>query len=319
MQRAQRGFKSEDAPEYQAITHLVAKGTCGGNRPHFELEFYMQPNAAPRPATSLPKTLGDEDLKAFQRLAMDATGIKLEDAKRSMIYTRFLRRLRALRMSTFAQYIEHLESGDPAERETFVNTITTNLTYFFREPHHFEFLHDDVVPALKVRRGPDPVRVWSAGCSSGEEPYSIAMTLAEAGLIGGSQYKLLCTDIDTNMVARTHAGQFRESDIRGLSDERRSRWFDSRGDQLQAKNELRRGMMCRPLNLFVKWPIRHGVDVIFCRNVLIYFERERQDQIVTEFSKIQEPGGYLFLGHSESLRGFEKTYKRVSNTVYRRV
>lgn len=269
----------------------------------------------------LPQSLPDADLAAFQRLAMEMTGIKLDDAKRSMIYTRFLRRLRALNMTSFEDYIRYVQSGNKEEAEEFINTITTNLTYFFREPHHFEYLRKNAVPDLfHSRTRGDVVRVWSAGCSSGEEPYSIAMTLAEENLTGGSDYRLLCTDIDTEMVAATAAGHFRESNVRGLDEASASKWFERNANgMLVADDTLRRGMLCKQLNLFLDWPVRPGIDIIFCRNVLIYFEKPHQEQIINGFAKKQNVGAYLFLGHSESLRGFDHLYERVANTVYKRV
>ncbi|MFK7886299.1 MAG: protein-glutamate O-methyltransferase CheR [Gammaproteobacteria bacterium] len=281
----------------------------------------MAQSATPSRNKVLPQSLPDADLAAFQRIAMEMTGIKLDDAKRSMIYTRFLRRLRTLQMTTFDQYLQHVQSGASEEVEEFINTITTNLTYFFREPHHFEFLRSDVVPDLFHKPGrAGAVRVWSAGCSSGEEPYSIALSLAEEGLTGAADYRLLCTDIDTEMVGATRAGEFKLSNVRGLDDSLRSRWFKDDGNgTLLANDALRQGMMCKQLNLFGNWPVRPGIDIIFCRNVLIYFEKPHQEQIINGFAQKQNPGAYMFLGHSESLRGFDHLYERVANTVYKRV
>lgn len=279
----------------------------------------MPSSASAAQCRALPDRLSDTDLAAFQKLSLQLTGIKLDDAKRSMIYTRFLRRLRTLDLPDFKTYLEHVAMPGSGELQHFVNTITTNLTYFFREPHHFDYLGAHVARELPAQPGRSgPVRVWSAGCSSGEEPYTIGMTLNEAGLTGGADYKLLCTDIDTNMVARTRDGRYPLRDVRGLSDERATRWFDKAGEELVASPKLKQGMICRQLNLFVDWPIRPGVDVIFCRNVLIYFVREDQDKIIAGFSRMQNEGAYLFLGHSESLRGLEHLYERVDNTVYRR-
>lgn len=279
----------------------------------------MPPSAPAAQHRALPDRLSDADLAAFQKLSLQLTGIKLDDAKRSMIYTRFLRRLRTLDLPDFKTYLEHVARPGSGELQHFVNTITTNLTYFFREPHHFEYLGGHVaheLPAMTTRSG--PLRVWSAGCSSGEEPYTIAMTLTEAGLTGGQDYKLLCTDIDTNMVARTSEGRYPAQDVRGLTDDRANRWFEKSGGDLLASPKLKQGMICRQLNLFTDWPIRPGIDVIFCRNVLIYFVREDQDKIIASFARMQNQGAYLFLGHSESLRGLEHLYERMDNTVYRR-
>lgn len=279
----------------------------------------MTSTASTASRKSLPERLSDADLAAFQQLSLKLTGIKLDDAKRSMIYTRFLRRLRTLDLPDFKSYLDFVARPGSDELQHFVNTITTNLTYFYREPHHFEFLAGTVIPALRAEKHMGaPIRAWSAGSSSGEEPYTIAMTFAEAGLEGNTDYKLLCTDIDTNMVQRTREGCYPAADVRGLSAERATRWFDKDGEHICAKQTLQQGMICRPLNLFGEWPIRPGIDIIFCRNVLIYFVREDQDKIIATFAGMQNEGGFLFLGHSESLRGLEHLYDRVDNTVYRR-
>ncbi|MEO0576359.1 MAG: protein-glutamate O-methyltransferase CheR [Pseudomonadota bacterium] len=274
-----------------------------------------------QPQVALPVSLTDDEMAQFQKLAKSAAGIDITESKRTMIYTRFVRRLRSLGLSTFPEYLKLAADTQGSEYQNFINTVTTNLTYFFREPHHFEFLANTAIPDLyDTQRRTAPLRFWSTGCSSGEEPYSIAMVLAAAGKKGGKDYRLLCTDIDTQMVAATQQGVFAESRLRGLEAEHLRQWFtkDPQG-QYVANDALREGMMCRQLNLFEKIPLRTGIDVIFCRNVLIYFVKTHQREIVTKFAKHQEPGQYLFLGHSESLRDFDDYYERVSNTVYRRI
>lgn len=271
-------------------------------------------------ADDLPTSLSDNEFEALRKLTRSMTGIRLDDSKRSMMYARIVRRLRALGLKTFADYIKEVERAGSSEIPLFVNTVTTNLTYFFREEHHFEVLSKKAVPAVSSgNRTGEPMRIWSAGCSSGEEPYSVAIVMNELGKQGGLDYKLLCTDLDTDMVDRTTAGRFVESSVRGLSPERRSKWFQDNGHEIQAKPELRAGMIVKALNLFKPWPLRDGVDIIFCRNVLIYFDREDQDKIISGFARKQHPGAFLFLGHSESMRGFDSTYRRVDNTVYQRL
>ncbi|MEM1432539.1 MAG: CheR family methyltransferase [Pseudomonadota bacterium] len=276
-----------------------------------------RPPAAP---VTIPNDLSDRDFNALRELALEQTGIHLDDSKRTMLYARFTRRLRDLRLSTFADYIQEIRRPGSPELSEFINTVTTNLTYFFREEHHFEFLRTEALPALRQRAGAKALlRFWSAGCSSGEEPYSIAMTLNECRLKGAADYRLLATDLDTEMINRTRAGRFRMSSIRGLTDERRKLWFDQRDGQLVAKAPLREGLIIRQLNLFGSWPLQNPVDVIFCRNVLIYFTRDDQVRVIRQFSRHQLSGGLLFLGHSESIRGLDDLYERISNTVYRRL
>ena len=267
------------------------------------------------------EVLSDDAFRQFQRFALEHTGIKLGDNKKSMIVARFGRRLQALSLSTFEEYLEII--SDPYHPETidFIDTITTNLTYFFREPHHFKVLSERVLPELTANRPTDQaVRVWSAGCSSGQEPYSVAISVLECPDMASYKTRILCTDIHTKMVERTAAGVYRESELRGLSSAQKSQWFDEKnGGRWQAKQKLRKLLISRQLNLFSPWPIRSDVDVIVCRNVLIYFDESLQKKVLGGFAKLQKPGSYLFLGHSENLGDSTEYYRRVDNTVYRRL
>lgn len=264
--------------------------------------------------------LSDETFATFQKLTLQHTGIQLADNKRSMILTRFARRLSVLGLDNYEAYVKLLcEAGNP-EMSEFVDTITTNLTYFFREPHHFEVLKKDVLPSVTLGRNPmSPIRIWSAGCSSGQEPYSIAITAKETPQVGKHPVKILCTDIHTKMVRTTQTGIYNQEALRGLTEEQRNHWFVQVGDSTwQAETALREMLICKQLNLFGPWPVRPGVDVIMCRNVLIYFSPAYQRKLLMGFASVQKPGSYLFIGHSETLDGLSKEYKRVANTVYQR-
>lgn len=266
-------------------------------------------------------TMSDEVFKGFQRIALEQTGIELADGKRAMIVNRFSRRLGALGLTCFEEYLSLVsESGHPEARE-FIDTVTTNLTYFFREPHHFEVLSKSVLPQLAQRINmPTPIRIWSAGCSSGAEPYSIAMVARETKATSVRPVRILCTDIDTKMVEATRKGSYREDQMRGLDGPRRERWFSKApSGRYQAKEELGSMLICKQLNLFSSWPIKPGVDIIMCRNVLIYFNPSYQKKLLKNFALIQRPGSFLFLGHSETLEGFKDCYRRVDNTVYERI
>ena len=265
--------------------------------------------------------MNDQVFSAFQQLTLEATGIELVASKRAMLLTRFNRRLKALKLTCFDEYLALVQQPDHPERIEFIDTVTTNLTYFFREPHHFKTLADTAFPKLaESGSSADPVRIWSAGCSSGQEPYSIAITAEESGLTNRRPLRVLCTDIHTKMVKQTHAGAFSHDELRGLSDEQRDRWFCAQSNGYwQAKAELRSLLLCRQLNLFGPWPVRPGVDVIICRNVLIYFDQDRQTQLVRGFGNIQRPGAYLFLGHSERMKDCDHLYRRIDNTVYERL
>ena len=267
------------------------------------------------------ETLSDEVFRGFQRIALEQTGIELADSKRAMIANRFSRRLGALGLTCFEEYLGVVsEPGHPEARE-FIDTVTTNLTYFFREPHHFEVLSKTVLPQLAKRINmPTPIRIWSAGCSSGAEPYTLAMVAKETPATSERPVRILCTDIDTKMVEATRLGSYSGDQMRGLDDVRRERWFSKTpSGRYQAKEQLGSMLICKQLNLFNTWPIKPGVDVIMCRNVLIYFNPSYQKKLLTNFSQIQSPGGFLFLGHSETLEGFKDSYRRVDNTVYERV
>jgi len=265
--------------------------------------------------------MSDEVFRGFQRIALEQTGIELADSKRAMIVNRFSRRLGALGLTCFEEYLELVaHAGHPEARE-FIDTVTTNLTYFFREPHHFDVLASMVLPQLagRINTG-SPIRIWSAGCSSGAEPYTLAMVAKETRETKERLVRILCTDIDTKMVQATQLGSYTEEQMRGLSKERRERWFaKTPSGRHQAHEELRSMLICKQLNLFHAWPIKTGVDVIMCRNVLIYFNPEYQKKLLGNFSRLQKPGGFLFLGHSETLEGFKEVYRRVDNTVYERV
>ncbi|MEM6708455.1 MAG: CheR family methyltransferase [Pseudomonadota bacterium] len=281
----------------------------------------MSVNAKPSFGQELAQSngLADSEFDELSDLTAELTGIQLDKSKKTMLFARISRRMRALNLTTCAQYVAELRNPASAERPLFINSVTTNLTYFFREDFHFDLLAKTAWPDVRERKAAnDVVRLWSAGCSSGEEPFTLAITLAELGLAGDDDYRLLATDLDSDMVARTTAGEFNADNVRGLSDDRRRRWFMERDGMLIAADQLRQGMIVKQLNLFRSWPIKNGVDVIFCRNVMIYFNKDDQTRLIQKFARVQEPGAYLFLGHSESIRGQEDAYKRVANTVYQR-
>ena len=278
----------------------------------------MKSNAALSPL-NLPDKIPDADFEKICRLSLEATGISIDETKRSMVYSRFSRRLRDLQLDTFAEYLELLSQGNHEELTHFINTITTNLTYFFREPHHFEYLKEHALPKLRQSLGAShALRVWSSACSSGQEAYSIAMTLAESPDTSGWRTRILATDIDTDMVERTRAGIYGGEALRGLDTKCKEKWFEQQPDgDWQMREALRQVVMPKSLNLFDDWPFKPGVDIIFCRNVLIYFDDEHQAKLQRKFADCQKPGSLLFLGHSESLKG-GLPYRRVSNTVYER-
>lgn len=269
----------------------------------------------------IPEEISDRDFAEIVRIALKISGINIDDSKRPMIYSRFARRLRDLQLESFEDYIALLKSGDLVEHTAFINTVTTNLTYFFREPHHFDYLRGTALPALVKRNSRSKkIRTWSSACSSGQEVYSVAMLLAEEKNLSQWETRILATDIDTEMVQHCSTGRYTSENLRGLTPEHQRRWLDQQADgSWMIKEELRQKVMCKQLNLFSDWPFHTDVDVIFCRNALIYFDSEHQDQLLQKFADFQTPGAYLFLGHSESIKDTSLPYKRVANTVYERI
>jgi chemotaxis protein methyltransferase CheR len=268
--------------------------------------------------------LTDVDFKRLRELVHEHTGIALSEAKRELVYGRLARRLRRLKLASFAEYCTLLESRPSEELQELTNAITTNLTSFFRENYHFENLTDEVLPQVERKRSTTRrIRVWSAGCSTGEEPYSLAMTMREAFADRVDwDIKLLATDIDSKVVATAAQGLYASERLKGVTAERTRRWFSQvagQPDQYEASAELKALITFRQLNLLEPWPMKGPFDVIFCRNVVIYFDKETQRRLFDRMAELQEPGSWLFIGHSENLFNVTRRYKLVGRTVYRRM
>ena len=266
--------------------------------------------------------LSDREFDEIRRLVREHTGISLADSKRELVYSRLVRRLRRLSLPTFGDYLELLGRGEPAELEEFSNAITTNLTSFFREPHHFEFLADTALPMLEERNAASRrLRIWSAGCSTGEEAYSIAVVLQEAlPRFRGWDVRILATDLDSRVVAQAAAGEYKIERFEKMPAPRRERWFEAlRPGTLTACAALRSLITFRQLNLMHHWPFRGPFDVIFCRNVVIYFDRETQRALFDRMAEMQRDGDQLYIGHSESLFKVCDRYQLIGRTIYRKV
>jgi len=251
-------------------------------------------------------SLAEGDFRRIAGKLKAETGIHLPDNKRTLVYSRLSKRLRALKIDTFHEYCELLESKDVGDEVQFlVKALTTNVTSFFREPHHFELLKEKIFPPL-VKRAKDGgcVRIWSAGCSAGNEPYSIAMQLLESLPNATSlDVKILATDIDANMIATGRAGVYSEDDVQGVDDAKRQKFFRRHGDAWKVSPELQELVSFRELNLFRPWPIKRKFDAIFCRNVVIYFELSDQIELWQRFAGALAPEGWMMIGHSERLSG----------------
>lgn len=265
----------------------------------------------------------DADFSFLRHLVTEHTGIVVTESKRDMIYSRLARRLRVLGFKRFAEYCAYLRTHELEELTHLINAVTTNLTSFFREPHHFEHLAHTVVPHLLNHHADSRrIRIWSAGCSTGEEPYSIAMTLKES-IPPWMDWdtRILATDLDTNVVDIGRMGVYERDRIRGVSDGRLKRFFlRGRGANqglVRVDKELRELISFKPLNLLREWPMQGPFDVIFCRNVMIYFDKPTQQRLVERFARILAPRGFLYIGHSETLKGISDDFELVGNTIYR--
>lgn len=259
----------------------------------------------------------EADFERVRRLIYEHAGISLSPSKHEMVYSRLGRRLRVLGLSSFKDYLARLESGDAAEWEAFTNSLTTNLTAFFREEHHFPVLAD----LLKRHRGSTQISLWCSASSTGEEPYSMAITAIETLGSQASRVKILATDIDTNVLAKARQGVYSMERVEKMPAERLKRFFLRGTGQHQGKarvrDELRAMITYRPLNLLDPgWPIRGPFHAIFCRNVMIYFDKQTQYGILRKFVPLLRPDGLLFTGHSESFHHAADLFRPRGKTVY---
>lgn len=267
--------------------------------------------------------LRDAEFRKIVRLVMEKTGIVIGDHKRAFVHGRLGRRLRALGLSDFQDYCRLLESADgESEHHMLVNAVTTNHTSFFREPHHFEYLARSVLPAIVQDRGAGSrrLRIWSAGCSTGEEPYTLAMVLCGFAPMKDWDRKILATDLDTNVVAQAAHGRYDQERAQSIPDTFRKRYVAVQPDGgALMGDDLRELISFAPLNLLDSWPMRGPFDVVFCRNVVIYFDRPTRATLFDRYAEILRPGGWLFVGHSESLLNITDRFELVGRTVYRRI
>lgn len=281
---------------------------------------------APDSGSDREFALTTKSFKQLTSIVRQRTGIVLSDRKREMVYGRLARRLRSLGLDSFSDYCALLEgSAGESEIGHLINAITTNHTKFYREPHHFSHLSEQVLrPAAKrwCRGERFGLRIWSAGCSSGEEPYSIAFCVA--AMVPDFQrrdIKILATDLDSNMLATGKAGVYSANSIDPIPDGLRRKYLAKcrdRPDRLHISEPIRTLISFRQLNLFGSWPLRRRYGAIFCRNVMIYFDAESKRRLVSRFIERLEPGGILYLGHSESLLGSEPGLTPEGPTIYRK-
>jgi chemotaxis protein methyltransferase CheR len=265
--------------------------------------------------------LGAREFAFLASLIKQQTGIVLADNKREMLQARLAKRVRQLDLQSFEDYCALLTGpqGDAELRHT-LNAVTTNLTRFFREGHHFEHLAEVALPELIERRAQGRrLRLWSAGCASGEEAYSIGMVLQDAvPNIERWDARILATDIDTEMIGRGKAGRYDTAQTE-LVPPSYSRFLRRAADQphrVEVSDAIKRLIAFKPLNLLGPWPMKGPFDVIFCRNVVIYFDRETQMRLFQRFAEMLADDGYLYIGHSESLYGLNTRFKLIGRTIH---
>jgi len=248
-----------------------------------------------------------EDFRKIAQILHSHAGIALSEGKAALVYSRLAKRLRTLGLRSFREYCALVEGSDGLdERQAMMAALTTNVTRFFREPHHFDHLREQVMPELAARaRAGGRVRLWSAACSNGQEPYSMAITVLSAlPEAADLDVRILATDIDPNMVAEGKAGLYREDAVAPIPLDLRRKWLEKAGEgRWSVSEQLRRLVSFRELNLIGDWPMRGRFDVIFCRNVVIYFDEPTQEMIWKRFTPMMTPGATLYIGHSERVTG----------------
>jgi len=268
-------------------------------------------------------TINDKEFESFRELIYRESGIKLRDNKKDLLRQRLNKRMRTLGLGTFAEYY-HLVEADRSRKELteLIDAISTNVTSFFRESKHFDFLTERALPEIMARKraAVREIRIWSAACSSGEEPYSILFTLLEnQEIVNGWSIKLLATDISTKVLAKAMKGEYLQEKMDGLTDLQLRKYFERSNEDWAVRPKYREMIKFRWFNLITpRFPFRRPFDVIFCRNVMIYFDKPTREELIQKFSGALAPGGYLCIGHSESLANTRHDLKYIQPTIYRK-
>jgi chemotaxis protein methyltransferase CheR len=270
--------------------------------------------------------LTDKEFLLFKDLIYRETGINMSDKKKKLIVARLSKRLRILQLSSFTEYYQYLNDSPDSDDEivNLINRVTTNKTDFFREKHHFDFLAQELFPQIidaGRKNGVRRLRIWSAGCSSGEEPYTLAMTAMESFKAErGWDIKILATDLDTEILQRAIAGTYPTQLIAPVPREYLSRYFNRSGEQYVVSDACKSLVSFRRLNLMDEsFPMKHPFDIIFCRNVIIYFDAQTKDSLLTKYHRHLKDEGHIFIGHSESLMHMKDRFRYLKHTIYRKV
>lgn len=264
--------------------------------------------------------LGEREFERIRDRLYEVAGISLSDAKRTLVIARLSKVIRGLKLASFDAYLDYLDQqGTPHDAQEFVNALTTNLTRFWREEHHFAHLITYVGDLMKARSSVSDkrLRIWSAGCSTGQEPYTIALSLLAAYPdLKRWDFKILATDIDTSVIAKAATATYPEGELNGLSVDR-ARLFERVGNgNIRVPGAVAQTVSFKPLNLMAPWPMKGPFDAIFCRNVAIYFDKPTQGDVFGRLGKILAPGGFLYIGHSENLGSGSAGFRLVGKTIY---
>jgi chemotaxis protein methyltransferase CheR len=271
--------------------------------------------------------LSDKDFQAFSNFIYNEYGIKMPSIKRIMLQGRLLKRIRELNMKSYSEYKDYFFSPEGQQRElySFLNVITTNKTDFFREPVHFDFLTASVLPDFAKQSGSKLFKVWSAGCSSGEEPYTLAIVLNEYKRQNSAfVFSITGTDISNQVLDKAAKGIYQEQKIEFVSLDLKRKYFlkskDRSNPTVRVRPELQANLTLRHLNLMDGYyDVKETYNAIFCRNVLIYFDRATQEKVINKLCQHLEPGGYFFIGHSESLSGMNVPLTHIKPTIFQKL
>ncbi len=268
--------------------------------------------------------LSDDDFNKLRDIIYDEAGIKLSDVKKILMQSRLIKRLRDLKLDNFTDYHDYLLENYEKEKINFINAITTNKTDFFRENDHFEFMKSKILPDF-VNKKEHELRIWSAGCSTGEEPYTIAITLLE--YFNGKvppEFLILATDIDTQVLDKAQNGRYSADHLADVDPKYLKNYFllngSDKGDFYTVKDNLKQMIYFRRLNLLQEqYPMKKKFDIIFCRNVIIYFDRETQKKLFEKYHQYLKDDGYLLIGHSENITSITDKFTLAGRTIYKKV
>ena len=263
----------------------------------------------------------DKDFERVAKIIYKISGISLSERKQDMVYSRLARRLRKVGLTCFNDYLNFV-TENTEEQSAFINALTTNLTHFFREEHHFEYLEEVLFPEFFSKQQ-KKIRFWSAGCSTGEEPYTLAMVWEHLKKRPANiDFKILATDLDTNVIESAKQGIFSVDKLVPVGDEY-LKWFKQTSDctdnQKKVSSKLKEYISFKQLNLMKDWPIKGPFQLIICRNVLIYFDKKTQEKLIRRYYELLEPGGCLILGHSESLSENKALFDNLGKTIFRKI